>query len=112
MENAVKAHIIAHRRMCGSILIESDSLMELGLTEANKVKDIPTLQANLIPHAIRHGAIHGALGTRQVGESLILVAPHNPVPLLKEVEAREEKFELEYLKEEPKEYHIKFTRIS
>ncbi|AQX71319.1 MAG: DUF2249 domain-containing protein [Corynebacterium sp.] len=86
--------------------------MELNLTEANKVKEIPTLQASLIPHAIRHGAIHGALSTRQVGESLILVAPHNPVPLLREVEAREEKFELEYLKEEPREYHIKFTRVS
>lgn len=82
--------------------------MELNLTEANKVKEIPTLQASLIPHAIRHGA----LSTRQVGESLILVAPHNPVPLLREVEAREEKFELEYLKEEPREYHIKFARVS
>ncbi|APT95274.1 hypothetical protein CSTAT_08040 [Corynebacterium stationis] len=86
--------------------------MELNLTEANKVEEIPTLQASLIRHAIRHGAIHGALSNRQVGESLILVAPHNPVPLLREVEAREEKFELEYLKEEPREYHIKFTRVS
>ena len=86
--------------------------MELNLTDTNKGKEIPTLQANLIPHAIRHGAIHGALGTRQVGESLILVAPHNPVPLLREVEAREEKYELEYLKEEPRECHIKFTRVS
>ena len=92
--------------------VEKATLMELNLTEANKVKEIPTLQASLIPHAIRHGAIHGALSTRQVGESLILVAPHNPVPLLREVEAREEKFELEYLKEEPREYHIKFTRVS
>lgn len=92
--------------------VEKATLMELSLTEAHKVKEIPTLQANLIPHAIRHGAIHGALSTRQVGESLILVAPHNPVPLLREVEAREEKFELEYLKEEPREYHIKFTRVS
>src|SRR5699024_12150866 len=86
--------------------------MELNLTDTNQEKAIPTLQANLIPHAIRHGAIHGALGTRQVGESLILVAPHNPVPLLREVEAREEKYELEYIKEEPREYHIKFTRCS
>lgn len=86
--------------------------MELNLTDTNKEKETPTLQANLIPHAIRHGAIHGALGTRQIGESLILVAPHNPVPLLREVEAREEKYELEYLKEEPREYHIKFTRVS
>src|SRR5699024_6697120 len=92
--------------------VEKAKLMELNLTEANKVKEIPTLQASLIPHAIRHGAIHGALSTRQVGESLILVAPHNPVPLLREVEAREEKFELEYLKEEPREHHIKFTRVS
>ena len=70
------------------------------------------MELNLIPHALRHGAIQGALGTCQVGESLILVAPHNPVPLLREVEAREEKFELEYLKEDPKEYHIKFTRTA
>ncbi|MFH0411809.1 DUF2249 domain-containing protein [Corynebacterium sp. L4756] len=86
--------------------------MELPLTDANRAQDTPTLLANLIPHAIRHGAIHGALDTRQVGESLLLVAPHNPIPLLKEVEAREEKFELEYLKEDPQDYHIKFTRIS
>lgn len=86
--------------------------MELNLTDANRAQETPTLMANLIPHALRHGAIHGALGTRQVGESLILVAPHNPIPLLREVEAREEKFALEYLKEDPKEYHIKFTRTA
>ena len=47
-----------------------------------------------------------------VGESMILIAPHNPVPLLKEVEAREESFELDYLKEEENDFHIKFTRVS
>ena len=86
--------------------------MNLPLIDASKGHDIPTLNASEIPHAVRHGAIHGALGTLNVGESMILIAPHNPVPLLKEVEAREEKFELDYLKEEENDFHIKFTRVS
>lgn len=61
---------------------------------------------------MRHGAIHGALGTLNVGESMILIAPHDPLPLLKEVDQREESFEREYLKQEPKEVHIKFTRTA
>ncbi|QAU52595.1 hypothetical protein CPELA_06660 [Corynebacterium pelargi] len=72
----------------------------------------PTLNACVIPHALRHGAIHGALGSRGVGESMILIAPHNPIPLLKEVEAREETFQVKYLQEGPKDWHIQFTRTA
>ena len=86
--------------------------MQLPISDANKPHSIPTLNACEIPHAVRHGAIHGALGTLNVGESMILIAPHNPIPLLKEVEAREESFELDYLKEEENDFHIKFTRVS
>ena len=82
--------------------------MQLPISDANKPHSIPTLNASEIPHAVRHGA----LGTLNVGESMILIAPHNPVPLLKEVEAREENFELDYLKEEENDFHIKFTRVS
>lgn len=73
--------------------------------------EVPTLNAIVIPHAIRHGAIHGALGSREVGQSMILIAPHNPLPLLAEVEARDEDFTIEYLIEGP-EWHIKFTRTA
>lgn len=86
--------------------------MELRITDASQQNSIPTLNASEIPHAVRHGAIHGALGTLNVGQAMILIAPHNPIPLLKEVEEREENFELSYLKEEENDYHIKFTRIS
>ncbi|PZO99692.1 MAG: hypothetical protein DI609_07780 [Corynebacterium urealyticum] len=86
--------------------------MNLPLFDATKGRDIPTLNASEIPHAVRHGAIHGALGTLNVGESMILIAPHDPLPLLKEVDQREESFEREYLKQEPKEVHIKFTRTA
>ncbi|MFC6317757.1 DUF2249 domain-containing protein [Corynebacterium gerontici] len=75
-------------------------------------EQIPTLNACVIPHALRHGAIHGALGSRAVGESMILIAPHNPIPLLNEVEGRKESFELTYLQEGPKDWHIKFTRTA
>lgn len=86
--------------------------MNLPLFDATKGRDIPTLNASEIPHAVRHGAIHGALGTLNVGESMILIAPHDPLPLLKEVDQREESFEREYLKREPQEVHIKFTRTA
>ena len=43
---------------------------------------------------------------------MILIAPHDPLPLLKEIEQREERFELEYLKKEPEDVHIKFTRTA
>lgn len=86
--------------------------MNLPLIDASKGAGIPTLNASEIPHAVRHGAIHGALGTLNVGESMILIAPHDPLPLLKEVENREERFDVEYLKKEPEEVHIKFTRTA
>lgn len=86
--------------------------MQLPISDAHEADNIPTLNASQIPHAVRHGAIHGALSTRNVGESMILIAPHNPIPLLKEIEAREETFELEYLKEDPQDFHIKFTRTA
>ena len=57
------------------------NIMQLPISDAHKGNDIPTLNASEIPHAVRHGAIHGALGTLNVGESMILIAPHNPVPL-------------------------------
>ncbi len=86
--------------------------MQLPISDAGQAGQVPTLNASEIPHAVRHGAIHGALSTRNVGESMVLIAPHNPVPLLKEIAAREETFELEYLQEGPDDWHIKFTRTA
>lgn len=86
--------------------------MNLPLIDTSKGRNIPTLNASEIPHAVRHGAIHGALGTLNVGESMILIAPHDPLPLLNEVDQREESFTREYLKKEAKEVHIKFTRTA
>ncbi len=87
-------------------------IMQLPLADAREVDDVPTLNAAIIPHAVRHGAIHGALGSRGVGESLILIAPHNPLPLLEEIGAREETFDVVYLQEGPRDWRLKFTRTA
>ncbi len=73
--------------------------------------DAPVLDARAIPHAIRHASIFGALGSIAPGASMILVAPHNPLPLLAQVEEREPgAFELRYLEEGPDAWRVMFTR--
>ncbi|GAA1931013.1 uncharacterized protein (DUF2249 family) [Marmoricola bigeumensis] len=48
----------------------------------------PELDARTIPHAIRHATIFGALESVRPGRGLELVAPHDPLPLLAQVEQR------------------------
>lgn len=47
---------------------------------------LPVLVASEIPHEIRHGAILGALDGSARG--IELVAPHDPTPLLAQIEQR------------------------
>lgn len=42
----------------------------------------PELDARTVPHAIRHATIFGALDSVVPGGGMILVAPHDPLPLL------------------------------
>jgi uncharacterized protein (DUF2249 family) len=41
-----------------------------------------------VPHAIRHATIFGALESVQPGAGLELVAPHDPLPLLDQINRR------------------------
>lgn len=69
------------------------------------------LDARQIPHAIRHASIFGALDSIQPGFSMVLVAPHNPLPLLAQAQDRYNGgFDVEYLEEGPEDWRIKFTR--
>lgn len=47
--------------------------------------ETPELDARVLPSAIRHAAILGALSSLQPGASMVLIAPHEPVPLLAQV---------------------------
>ena len=70
---------------------------------------VPTLDARVIPHAIRHATIFGALDSVGPGSGLVLLAPHDPVPLLAQVEQRwPGRFTLEYLERGPVDWRLAF----
>ena len=72
---------------------------------------VPALVAGDIPHAIRHGAIIGALHQLPAGGALDLVAPHNPLPLITQIEEMSPGvFDRSYLVEGPDAWTIRFTR--
>jgi uncharacterized protein (DUF2249 family)/iron-sulfur cluster repair protein YtfE (RIC family) len=49
---------------------------------------LPELDVRVIPHAIRHATIFGALDGLRPGAGLLLVADHDPLPLLAQLEQR------------------------
>lgn len=73
--------------------------------------DDPVLDARAIPHAIRHAAIFGALDSLPSGGAIVLVAPHDPQPLLAQARARyPEGIGVEYLQRGPEAWHIRLQR--
>lgn len=72
---------------------------------------LPELDANAIPHAIRHATIFGALDSIQPGYGMILAANHDPVPLLSQLEQRSPgAFEISYLDRGPAQWRLQFLR--
>ena len=73
----------------------------------------PELDARLIPHEVRHAAILGALESLKPGAALILVAPHDPKPLLAQVDAKYgDGFAREYVQSGPDAWKIRFERAT
>lgn len=72
---------------------------------------LPELDARTIPHAIRHGAILGAVDQLAPGAALVLVAPHNPTPLLAQLDDRwGEQVGVRYLTEGPDVWRLQLTK--
>ena len=83
-----------------------------GCGESHNHSD-PVLDARLIPHAVRHGAVFGALDTRPPGQGLVLVAPHDPVPLLAQAQDRYDgALAIEYLQRGPTEWRLRLVRTT
>ncbi len=77
---------------------------------AEHASDYPRIDARQIPHAIRHGAILGALDQVRPGQGMVLVAPHDPVPLLRQIEGRFDDVTVTYLQRGPEEWHLLLAR--
>jgi len=64
-----------------------------------------------VPHAIRHATIFGALDAVAPGGGLVLIAPHDPLPLLAQIEQRwAGVFAVNYLERGPEAWRLSFTR--
>ncbi len=71
----------------------------------------PELDARAIPHAIRHATIFGALDSVHPGSGLVLIAPHDPLPLLAQIEQRNPGlFTVDYVERGPQTWRLKFVR--
>jgi len=71
----------------------------------------PELDARLVPHAIRHATIFGALDAVAPGSGLVLVAPHDPLPLLGQLEQRSPGvFSVSYLERGPEAWRLLLAR--
>lgn len=73
--------------------------------------DHPVLDARAVPHAIRHATVFGALDAVRAGKGLILVAPHDPLPLLAQLEKRSPAtFSVRYLERGPEAWRLSIVR--
>ena len=73
----------------------------------------PELDARAVPHAIRHATIFGALDAVRPGGGLVLVAPHDPLPMLAQLERRSPgTFAVDYLQRGPEAWRLRFVRTA
>ncbi len=76
-------------------------------------EDIPSLDVRPVPRSIRHATVIGALSAIKPGRSLDLVAPHDPQPLLKQVDGLEPNtWSVEYLVSGPDAWTLRLTRAT
>ena len=74
--------------------------------------EYPELDARAVPHAIRHATIFGALDGVAPGGGMVLVAPHDPLPLLAQIEQRSPRaFEVRYVERGPEAWRLAFVRV-
>ncbi|MFI7413511.1 DUF2249 domain-containing protein [Streptomyces sp. NPDC049627] len=70
----------------------------------------PELDVRDVPHALRHATVFGALDAVPAGTAMVLVAPHDPLPLLAQIEQRSPGvFAVEYLQRGPEAWRLRLS---
>ena len=73
--------------------------------------DMPELDVRTVPHAIRHATVIGAFDAIPAGGSLLLIAPHDPLPLLRQLSRRTGgAIAVSYEQRGPEAWHLRLTR--
>ncbi|MFE6280945.1 DUF2249 domain-containing protein [Streptomyces sp. NPDC057877] len=69
--------------------------------------DVPELDVRGVPHSLRHATVFGAVAAVPSGQAMVLVAPHDPLPLLAQIEDRHPgAFAVEYLERGPEAWRL------
>ncbi|MFG3494851.1 DUF2249 domain-containing protein [Streptomyces sp. NPDC047928] len=69
--------------------------------------DVPELDVREVPHSLRHATVFGAIAAVPSGRAMVLVAPHDPLPLLAQIEDRHPGvFAVEYLQRGPEAWRL------
>lgn len=70
----------------------------------------PELDVRQVPHALRHATVFGALDAVPAGTAMVLLAPHDPLPLLAQIEQRSPgAFAVEYLERGPETWRLRLS---
>lgn len=73
--------------------------------------EIPVLDVRAVPHAIRHATVFGAFDAIPAGGSMLLVAPHDPLPLLRQLAVRAGgALAVDYEERGPEAWRLRLTR--
>ena len=73
----------------------------------------PELDTRVIPHAIRHATIFGALDGVRPGAGMVVVTSHDPLPLIAQLDQRAPGvFGMDYLERGPEVWRLLFVRRS
>ncbi|RAV16136.1 cation-binding protein [Mycolicibacterium sp. GF69] len=74
--------------------------------------DEPVLDVRAVPHSIRHATVFGAFDAVPVGGALVLVAHHDPVPLLGQLHDRTAgRMSVDYLERGPDVWRLRLRRL-
>lgn len=72
---------------------------------------LPELDVRTIPHTIRHATVFGALNGLGPSSAMVLIAHHNPLPLLGQIERMfQGAVEVAYLNDGPDVWKLRLTR--
>ncbi|MFA5606424.1 MAG: DUF2249 domain-containing protein [Leucobacter sp.] len=74
-------------------------------------EELPELDVQTIPHAVRHSAIFGVLDGLRPGFAVVISATHDPVPLLQQLGERSpDQYDVEYLDRGPERWRLQIRR--
>lgn len=83
-----------------------------GCTCGEHDRDVPELDVREIPHAIRHATVFGAFEAVVPGGSMVLIAPHDPLPLLRQLTERTDgRLDVGYEQRGPQAWRLRLTRL-